>query len=402
MSPFPLDGLRSIRENSESDFRSKISRSLTLNGMDCRQSPVHRWYCINEMLPIALVRKLVKRTSGPILEPFLGVGTVLVEAMQAGIQSIGVDVNPFMCFASKVKIGDYDAETLREALLQIEEEHVDSICRSLPNTRLCEYYSLPILQKLLAIRSQISKLKNGWVKDAIILSFVKVAVDSANIRRSPAPRFVTPKEDYPVFEAFRKEAESILEDVTRSKDSLVKPDILVGDSRDLSFLHDSFSFVLTSPPYCNNLDFVRHTQLELFWMDYAVSSSDLGDLRRACITSCEAMAHVGKEEDCTLQEVKSIAAALGKKTDRRLPDVILQYFAGMETHLRNIHAIMGPRTKCMYVVGDSRMKEVYIPTHELIGKIAKLAGFKRVKMSYLRKRFHFKAKLGEYLIEMHT
>lgn len=381
-------------------MRRAYVKILNKHNMLKRQTPIHRWYCINEMLPIELVKRFVMQSSGPVLDPFLGVGTVLVEARRANIDSIGVDINPFMCFTSKVKVGNYNSEALQEALSEIRMDTEIDIDECLLSARLCRYYSPSILQKLLAIKTEISKLRQGWAKDAITLSFVETALKAANVRKSPAPRFTSPKVDYPVFETFWAKAMDMVEDLKNLKDASAQHHVLIGDSRDLSFLDDRFDLVLTSPPYCNNLDFVRHTQLELYWMGFALNSSDLGELRRSCITSCEAMAHVGKEDTCILQEVHDIAAVLGKKTERRLPEVIIQYFSGMETHLRNIQKVLRRRSKCVYVVGDSKMKDIYIPTHELLCKIAKSVGFNRVKISYLRKRFHYGSTLGEYLIEM--
>ncbi len=54
--------------------------------------------------------------------------------------------------------------------------------------------------------------------------------------------------------------------------------------------------LLTSPPFANNLDYVRHTMLELLWASLARSSEDLGWLRSIEMPACEAAARAWKQE----------------------------------------------------------------------------------------------------------
>src|SRR5437667_11585321 len=70
--------------------------------------PIHRWYFMTEGLPIGLVREVLKNSKGPILDPFLGAGTVLTEASLMRKPALGIDVNPFMCFVSRVKTRSYN------------------------------------------------------------------------------------------------------------------------------------------------------------------------------------------------------------------------------------------------------------------------------------------------------
>src|SRR5438067_2485686 len=55
------------------------------------------------------------QTDGPILDPFCGSGTTLVEAQRLGHEAIGLDINPIACLISRVKVGvwsDDDASLL--------------------------------------------------------------------------------------------------------------------------------------------------------------------------------------------------------------------------------------------------------------------------------------------------
>ena len=361
-----------------------------VNSITWQKEPIHRWYFLTEGLPINLVRNYLRKANGPILDPFVGAGTVLVEAKLAGIQAVGIDINPFMCFASSIKTRTYDPDSVLDAVHKVLEEisdHDPSISPP-PIPNLDRYYSPRVLKKLLILKEKILRLSDIEVRRLLLLAFADIAVKASNAKKSPALRFSSIRMDYPVFSKFKKKVRIIVEDIENLTIQETPIDVILTDARDLSFLERKFNLVITSPPYCNNVDFVRHTQLELYWLGLAKSSQDLGRIRRACITSCEAMAHVNK--DCTpiphLKEVYKIAKLISKNTRRRLPHIVTQYFVGMYQHFVNLREVIKCSAKLLYVIGDSWLSGVYIPTHLLLAKLARNAGFTKCEIRTLRIR----------------
>jgi len=53
-----------------------------------------------------------------ILDPFVGSGTTLVQCLELGLHSIGIDISKFNCMISEVKIQKYDLNELGKALRQ--------------------------------------------------------------------------------------------------------------------------------------------------------------------------------------------------------------------------------------------------------------------------------------------
>jgi DNA modification methylase len=355
------------------------------------------------MLPIGLVKKFIRQAKGPVLDPFVGVGTVLVEAKCTGIEATGVDINPFMCFASTVKTRDYSGIDIKNSLNDVLNNMCKTAYTKPPSMfNLDKYYTHHVLKKLLVLKGNIRKVKDQRIKDLFMLCFLKVAISAANIGMSPAPRFVKNKKAPPIFSMFKKKIREIMEDL-KSYRSGVNVDVYLGDSRNLDFLEGSYDLILTSPPYCNNVDYVRHTQLELYWLDYVNNSKDLGKIRKKSITSCEAMAYVNKNCQCHIDDVRKLAEKLGKRTDRALPRTITQYFADMQSHLESLKSLMKPTSRAVYVIGDSWMKGIYIPTHELLAKIAKSVGFSRIDLEFLRTRRsprRHEFELSEYLLKI--
>jgi len=56
-----------------------------------------------------------------VLDPFTGSGTTLVQALELGINSIGIDISEFNCLISKVKTKKFDINTLRKYLIDALE-----------------------------------------------------------------------------------------------------------------------------------------------------------------------------------------------------------------------------------------------------------------------------------------
>ena len=66
-----------------------------------------------------LIAKFTSKKSDLVFDPFMGSGTVLVEAMLHGKNSIGIDLNPFAVLLSNVKTTPLDAKKLETTFKQI-------------------------------------------------------------------------------------------------------------------------------------------------------------------------------------------------------------------------------------------------------------------------------------------
>jgi hypothetical protein len=51
-----------------------------------------------------------------ILDPFLGSGTTIIQSLEMGIHSIGIDVSEFNCMIASCKASDYDHDYLQKAV----------------------------------------------------------------------------------------------------------------------------------------------------------------------------------------------------------------------------------------------------------------------------------------------
>ena len=130
-----------------------------------------------------LPRWLIKRYSqehDQILDPFAGSGTTNVEALLSKRNSVGIDVNPFSRFISKVKITPLPETELKsaqksflEAILNYDSSQVTE--SDLPNFPYRDnWFNIEILYELTYLRKHIQQLDaNDGIKD-----FFKVCLSS--------------------------------------------------------------------------------------------------------------------------------------------------------------------------------------------------------------------------------
>jgi hypothetical protein len=61
------------------------------------------------------------KTNDIILDPFLGSGTTIIQSLEMGIHSIGIDISEFNCMISSSKASIYDEEYLQKAIKKLTD-----------------------------------------------------------------------------------------------------------------------------------------------------------------------------------------------------------------------------------------------------------------------------------------
>ena len=83
--------------------------------------------------------------------------------------------------------------------------------------------------------------------------------------------------------------------------------------------------------------------------------------------------------------VVDIAEEIGEE-DERMKNYVLKYFNKMERHLQGIEQIVSEDGKLAYTVGNSKLKDVEVPTDEILGEMFRAHGFDDVLITRERKR----------------
>jgi hypothetical protein len=235
----------------------------------------HAWPA--RMHPETARRALEAFPAARILDPFVGSGTVAVEAVRAGRPFTGVDV-------SKVALEVAWARTrirAPEAARAVEREggRVASDAAKAAHREL----SLPAWAELHASWFTPHTLKEivllsdhvGGVADADLRRLLLAVLSSIVVKLSrqasdsmPVPdRTFRPWKPGTAFRFFRERAVELTgmllrlsSDLHKRKVAFVEPDLRLGDARKLT-LASPYDLVLSSPPYPGVYDYSRHHRL---------------------------------------------------------------------------------------------------------------------------------------------
>lgn len=200
-----------------------------------------------------------------VLDPFMGSGTVLVEAARLGLAAYGCEVNPAAYLLARVyEFCSLPASERRELLDASESllRHVRPSAFELPLFR-SESSRDPTLRALAswirdAVDPRVRTLLEAFV---VLLDDENSADDNTYARRWTAVRAV----------------------VAELPHSNLGVRALLGDARTLDLPDSSVDFVLTSPPYINVFNYHHNSRvgIELLgWKPLVVARSEIGSNRK--------------------------------------------------------------------------------------------------------------------------
>jgi site-specific DNA-methyltransferase (cytosine-N4-specific) len=373
---------------------------------------------------------------GIVADPFCGSGTAAVEAVLAGRDAVGFDLNPLSIFMARTKcaILSVKAEDLERAYLNVRTRVLSSgveVSRDGRDARysagdseyLAHWFDARVLAELEQIRWCILAESPGAVRDFLMLSL-------SNILRSVSWQ----KEDDLRIRKEMKSADDIdpvrefLEEVGRSVrlvlafirqngiSGLGRYDISEGDSRRLAEewrgRRRMADVIITSPPYATALPYldtdrlslcflqllprVEHRERDLsmignreitkrmrrdYWGLFSAKSNGLPSSVKALISEIESLNH---------------AADVGFRR-RNLAALLYKYFDDMRQVFAGMREILRPRGSAFVVVGNNHTiaggKRVDITTVKLLADVAALVGLElleEIPMEMLVSREIFK------------
>jgi len=409
----------------------KLNDNAKINKVLHQDKPIHQWYRFVLSFPPHLVRYYLEKFSitkdHVVLDPFCGTGTTIVECKKLGIDSIGVEANPMLHFASKIKCDwSPDPELLfsiakeisRETVGKLEEQNISDFPEFFNSydTKII-LKDLPPEKKRLVLKGSISSLPlhkaltllyildmhNPSYINHLKLAFARAVVEeSSNLYFGPEVGVKKPKKDAPVVSSWLDCVNTIATDIELYKENKpAESDVILGDSRSISHYvkPHSIDFVFTSPPYPNEKDYTRITRLESVLLGFINTMDDLRKSKKGMLRSNTRNVYKNDDDDLYIRENKEIIQIadniekrrieLGKTSgfERQYSRVTKLYFGGMTRHLRDLRKILRPGAILAYVVGDqSSYLRIKIQTGKLLSQIAELLGYDIIDIELFRTR----------------
>ncbi len=388
----------------------------------------HQFHPFPAKFPPQLPRKFIAALTEPgdaVLDPMMGSGTTLVEALLAKRQPIGFDTDPLAVRIAKVKTTQLDTRKVLETGNVIlnrapllshdqrsrlgEEYHRDW---DVNTSRFVDYWFNPETQSdLCALMREIRRIPGESdvrmnsvealmaffevVFSAIIITKsggVSLALDLAHTRPHRAKvvydmkgdllsgkeqlhlqrsrlRFISKKLRSP-FEEFYHRFRRNLSNLLDLGPDHPQPVIENGDAQRLPLSDESVDLIVTSPPYASNaIDYMRAHKFSLVWMGFSVN--DLGKRRSRTIggESTSGMVLETLPAD-TLRVVEEVA-----KHDAKKGKVLHRYYSEMTHVLREMHRVLKPGKAAIVVVGNSTMRGRDSETGNCLADIGSAIGF---------------------------
>lgn len=382
-----------------------------------RNLPLFDWYIMPEAYSAPLVAEAIKEfdvpEGGTVLDPFCGTGTTLVAARLAGRNAVGIEVNPFLCMASRVKTRERfnlpvlraEADRLvaaaRLVLRNVDEGKMPYLADKLPDMpRLERWIARRVALKVLALRDLIEEHLSPANREIGLLALAAILRGASNMKLSPhafGSREV--KHDAPVMAQFEIRLTKMLEDIQwlQSRESLGRTQVIEGDVRQAGHIEHKLlpaHLAITSPPYLNNLDYTMQTRMELFFLGFVQSMEELKHLRKRMMI-CDAKATYKDIEDWRrVEEVKSVAG-LAQALDEELGDrnwgwdyglMTRQYFGGLLRSLEAVRPLLAPGAPFVVIIGESAHAGILVPVPDITAELGRMAGYEATEVRVLRTR----------------
>ncbi len=382
-----------------------------------KNMPLHDWYLMPEAYSAPLVTDAIAefgiRKGQTLLDPFCGTGTTLVAAKLAGCDALGIEVNPFLCFASRTKAReDFDLPLLRlesATLLKKANAALDrlvdtgplSLVDDLPDMpRLEQWISRRVVWKILALRECIGENTSERVRDLPMLALASLLRGASNMKLSPhafGSRVV--KHDAPVMCMFEQKLKKMIADIEwlEEQDGLGRAEVVEGDVRASGGLEHELlpaALAIGSPPYLNNLDYTMQTRMELFFLGFVSDMEGLKRLRKKMMI-CDTKATYKEIEDWKRVEEIPTIATVSKAIDDKLEDkgwgwdygrMTRNYFGGLLRAMESVKPMLAPGAKLVLILGESAHAGILVPVPDLAAELGKIAGYDHAEVRVMRTR----------------
>lgn len=347
--------------------------------------PVQRWYHCKEAFSIDLLEKLLSYWQIPaakiqrILDPFLGIGTTILAAQKLHkgsplIEAVGIELNPFLHFASVTKSGWHlysptRFERFSKSILN-SNKLPDLDIPALTTIRREEVFKKEKIRQALGYKALIYEFKDGVESQPLLLGLASALERISGVRKDGrALRIVKKKETPAVKKALSEEWIKVHEDlgVARSMYNPLPCRILQGDGRKLTGEGSSaeslgkFDLILCSPPYLNNIDYSEVYKIELWTLGFINSYDKFRELRRQTFRSHPSVRFKEKihlHEDLRTSEFTSyldvLKSSLPKDENLKWRARLFEeYFDDVYLSLRHQLDVLNSGSWAFWVIGNS-------------------------------------------------
>jgi len=336
------------------------------------------------------------RPRSVILDPFAGAGTTLIEGKFEGHKAIGFEINPLLHFVCKTSVEwRLDVSSLRKELADIREKVVQRRAevkgRSIeelgyllpPIHDVYRWWRKDVLLDLLilleAIQSSALGQKHVKFFELALAGVLVPDLTNVTLGRLQLHFIDRTRHTIRVWETFNAHILTMLSDLEKvsTLTDIGEAEVYHVDSTNhqLKGRLPPVDRVVTSPPYPNRYSYVWNTRPHLYFLGFFDGPKPASQLDLKTIggtwgsaTSVLAKGTVDPAFEVIEREVSPLADEI-RKADNLMANYVMKYFNMLAQQIVSQDCLLSRDAQVAYVVGCSTIKDVYIETDVLLGKI---------------------------------
>ena len=351
----------------------------------------HGYYTYPAKFIPQLAERLIKENSVEgdiVIDPFMGSGTTVIEAIVNNRIGIGTDINEIANLLSKVKTTPIDNLILTDEFSKIEtdltkrlngqfEQALKEALQKIPQNERIDYWFLPEQkEKLAVILARLLEIENQDVQNFFLVSFAQILKSSSIwLQKSVKPTRDLNKKIYNPIELFLSQSKKMIKrhyefdkilnsDIRENIDKF--RNVQCSDSRNLPCKNEKASLIVTSPPYVTSYEYADLHQLPSLWLGFM---KELPEFRQKFIGSS-----YKTRENTNLKSELANEIVNNLKNKKR--NEVTNYFADMLETFEETKRVLKRGGRACIVIGNTEFQGVKIYNAEVFQQQFENIGFK--------------------------
>jgi DNA modification methylase len=352
-----------------------------------------------------LLRRFASRND-VVLDPFCGSGGVLVEARLAGVNSIGIDINPLACLLAEVKSNPIQPDTLSSTWKELKSnvtreitslrfKEIDVEVPDFSGTNINYWFKPTTMKELSIIRRNIEAIEERELRRFFEVPFSLTVREVSGTRKKEYKLYRLPEEEWRhyspnVLNIFIDYTEKAIQKMVEfykeaSKDVFSK--VFMADTRFM--LTEKFpkeandlliekppKIIITSPPYGDSRTTVAYGQfsrLSSLWLNFEP------EFKKEIIMNVDKLSLGGDTKDniklnVDLPILCQTIDMIRKRDEERALET-MAYFSDLYKCLERMYTCLDKGGVCCIVIANRTVRRVLIPTHAIIAEMGVEIGF---------------------------
>jgi SAM-dependent methyltransferase len=352
-----------------------------------------------------LLRRFASRND-VVLDPFCGSGGVLVEARLAGVNSIGIDINPLACLLAEVKSNPIHPDTLSSIWKELKSnvtreitslrfKEIDVEVPDFSGTNINYWFKPTTMKELSIIRRNIEAIEERELRRFFEVPFSLTVREVSGTRKKEYKLYRLPEEEWrryspnvlntfidytekaiqKMVEFYREASKDVFSKVFMADTRFMLTEKFPKEANDL-LIEKPPKIIITSPPYGDSRTTVAYGQfsrLSSLWLNFEP------EFKKEIIMNVDKLSLGGDTKDniklnVDLPILCQTIDMIRKRDEERALET-MAYFSDLYKCLERMYTCLDKGGVCCIVIANRTVKRVLIPTHAIIAEMGVEIGF---------------------------